>query len=241
MQTIMTLCKKEFKAYFLSPIAYVFITVYLVVTNFLFFQGFFLMNQADMRGYFALLPWIFLFFIPAITMRIWAEEKKMKTLELLLTWPVRDLDVVIGKFLASFFFLAIAILLSITVPITIAILGKPDFGPIIGGYLGALLMGGAYLAIGLWISSLTENQIVAFIGGVVITFAMFIIGNQFVTMVLSGWASFLLPIFNYIGLGNHFDSIGRGVVDSRDILYYLLVIGFFLFLNVRSIESRKWE
>jgi len=241
MQTIMTICKKEFKAYFLSPIAYVFITVYLVVTNFLFFQGFFLMNQADMRGYFSLLPWIFLFFVPAITMRIWAEEKKMKTLELLLTWPVRDLDVVIGKFLASFFFLAIAILLSITVPITIAILGKPDFGPIIGGYLGALLMGGAYLAIGLWISSLTENQIVAFIVGVVITFAMFIIGNQFVTMVLSGWASFLVPIFNYMGLGNHFDSIGRGVVDSRDIIYYLLVIGFFLFLNVRSIESRKWE
>jgi ABC-2 type transport system permease protein len=237
----MTICKKEFKAYFLSPIAYVFITVYLVVTNFLFFQGFFLMNQADMRGYFSLLPWIFLFFVPAITMRIWAEEKKMKTLELLLTWPVRDLDVVIGKFLASFFFLAIAILLSITVPITIAILGKPDFGPIIGGYLGALLMGGAYLAIGLWISSLTENQIVAFIVGVVITFAMFIIGNQFVTMVLSGWASFLVPIFNYMGLGNHFDSIGRGVVDSRDIIYYLLVIGFFLFLNVRSIESRKWE
>jgi ABC-2 type transport system permease protein len=237
----MCICKKEFKAYFLSPIAYVFITVYLVVTNFLFFQGFFLMNQADMRGYFSLLPWIFLFFVPAITMRIWAEEKKMKTLELLLTWPVRDIDVVIGKFLASFFFLAIAILLSITVPITIALLGKPDFGPIIGGYLGALLMGGAYLAIGLWISSLTENQIVAFIVGVVITFAMFIIGNQFVTMVLSGWASFLVPIFNYVGLGNHFDSIGRGVVDSRDILYYLLVIGFFLFLNVRSIESRKWE
>lgn len=238
MQTIMSICKKEFKAYFLSPIAYVFITVYLVVTNFLFFQGFFLINQADMRGYFALLPWIFLFFVPAVTMRIWAEEKKMKTLELLLTWPVRDLDVVIGKFLASFFFLAIAILLSITVPITIAIIGRPDLGPILGGYLGALLMGAAYLAIGLWVSSLTENQIVAFIVGVVVTFLLFIVGNPFVTMAVPSW---LVPIFTYLGLGNHFDSIGRGVVDSRDIIYYLLVVSFFLFLNVRSIESRKWE
>jgi ABC-2 type transport system permease protein len=234
----MSICKKEFKAYFLSPIAYVFITVYLVVTNFLFFQGFFLINQADMRGYFALLPWIFLFFVPAVTMRIWAEEKKMKTLELLLTWPVRDLDVVIGKFLASFFFLAIAILLSITVPITIAIIGRPDLGPILGGYLGALLMGAAYLAIGLWVSSLTENQIVAFIVGVVVTFLLFIVGNPFVTMAVPSW---LVPIFTYLGLGNHFDSIGRGVVDSRDIIYYLLVVSFFLFLNVRSIESRKWE
>ncbi len=236
--TVLSIFKKEFRAYFLSPIAYVFTTVYLMVTNFLFFQGFFIINQADMRGYFGLLPWVFLFFVPAITMRIWAEEKKLKTLELLLTWPVSDFAVVVGKFLASFAFLTIVILLSITVPITVALLGNPDMGPIIGGYLGALLMGGAYLAIGLWVSSLTENQIVAFIVGVVVTFALFIVGNQFVTMAVP---SALVPIFSYLGLGNHFDSIGRGVVDSRDIVYYLSIIGFFLFLNVRSIESRKWE
>lgn len=236
--SVLSIFKKEFRAYFLSPIAYVFTTVYLMVTNFLFFQGFFIINQAEMRSYFGLLPWVFLFFVPAITMRIWAEEKKMKTLELLLTWPVSDMAVVVGKFLASFAFLTIVIVLSISVPITVAILGNPDMGPIIGGYLGALLMGGAYLAIGLWVSSLTENQIVAFIVGVVVTFALFIIGNQFVTMAIP---SALVPVFNYLGLGNHFDSIGRGVVDSRDIVYYLSVIGFFLFLNVRSIESRKWE
>ncbi|MBD3345069.1 MAG: ABC transporter permease subunit [Chitinivibrionales bacterium] len=239
MQNILAIFKKEFRAYFLSPIAYVYITVYLVVTNFLFFQGFFLINQADMRGYFGLLPWVFLFFIPAVTMRTWAEEKKLKTMELLLTWPVKDVDVVIGKFLASFAFLGIIIVLSVTIPITIAFLGNPDLGPIIGSYVGALLMGAAYISIGLWVSSLTENQIVAFILGVVVTFVLFIIGSPFVTMAIN--QPLLVSVLTYLGLGNHFESIGRGVVDSRDIVYYFSVIGFFLFLNVRSIESRKWE
>ncbi len=238
MDNITTIFKKEFKTFFISPIAYIFITVYLVVTNFLFFQSFFLINQADMRAYFSLLPWIFLLFIPAITMRSWAEEKKLKTLELLLTWPISDFQVVAGKFLAAFSFLAITILLSISVPITVTLLGNPDMGPIWGGYIGSLLMGGAYLAIGLWISSLTENQIVAFILGVVVTFALFIIGNPFVTMASP---SVLVPVLNYIGLGNHFESIERGVIDTRDILYYFSVIGFFLFLNVQTLGSRKWE
>lgn len=238
MENVLAIFKKEFKSFFISPIAYVFITVYLVVTNFLFFQGFFIINQADMRGYFGLLPWIFLFFVPAITMRSWAEEKKVRTLELLQTWPVSDVQVVLGKFLASFFFLSIAILLSITIPITIFLIGSPDPGPIIGGYLGALLMGAAYLSIGLWISSHTENQIVAFILGVVATFVLFIIGNQFVTLVAP---TSIVPVLTYLGLGNHFESIERGVIDSRDIIYYLSVIGFFLFLNVQSLGSRKWE
>ena len=238
MNIISAIIKKEFKSYFISPIAYVFIVVYLVVTNFLFFQGFFLMNQASMRNYFGILPWIFLFFVPAITMRSWAEEKKVKTLELLLTWPVSDMQIVLGKFLASFCLLAVVILCSLTVPITIMLLGKPDMGPIIGGYAGSFLMGGAYLAIGLWVSSLTENQIVAFILGVVVTFVLFIIGNPFVTMVAP---SAIVPLLNYLSLGNHFESVGRGVIDSRDIVYYLSVIGFFLFLNVRSIARRKWE
>jgi ABC-2 type transport system permease protein len=238
MDTVLAIFKKEFKSFFISPIAYVFITVYLVVTNFLFFQGFFIINQADMRGYFGLMPWIFLFFVPAITMRTWAEEKKVRTLELLQTWPVTDVEVVAGKFLAAFSFLAIAIMLSITVPITVYSLGSPDIGPIIGGYLGALLMGAAYLAIGFWISSHTENQIVAFILGVVATFLLFIIGNQFVTLVAP---PALIPLLSYMGLGNHFESIARGVVDSRDIIYYISVIGFFLFLNVQTLGSRKWE
>jgi len=234
----MAIFKKEFKSFFISPIAYIFITVYLVITSFLYFQSFFLINQADMRSYFSLLPWVFLFFIPAITMRSWAEEKKAKTLELLLTWPISDVQVVLGKFLAALSFFSIAILLSLSIPITIMILGSPDMGPIIGGYIGAILMGAAYLAIGLWISSYTENQIVAFIIGVVVTFLFFIIGNPFVTMAVPSW---LVPVMSYIGLGNHFESIQRGVIDSRDILYYLSIIGFFLFLNVQSLGSRRWE
>jgi ABC-2 type transport system permease protein len=238
MQNIAAIFKKEFKTFFLSPIAYVFITVYLITTTFLFFQGFFLINQADMRGYFDLLPWVFLFFIPAITMRSWAEEKKVKTLELLLTWPVSDVEVVAGKFLASFALLAIVVLLSITIPITIAIIGHPDPGQIVGQYLGAILMGAAYLAIGLWISSLTENQIIAFIIGVVVIFVLFIISTPFILMRLP---AFISPFFTFVGLGSHFESINRGVIDSRDIIYYLSVIGFFLFLNVCSLGSRKWE
>lgn len=234
----MTIFIKEFKTFFFSPIAYVVITVFLVITNFLFFQGFFIINQADMRGYFSLLPWIFLIFVPAITMRAWAEEKRGQTLELLLTWPIKDIEVVMGKFLASFCFLAIAILLSITIPVTISILGNPDGGSIFCGYIGAILLGGAYLAIGLWVSSLTENQIVAFIGGVVVTFCLFMVGNPFITLLAP---PAIVPLLQFIGIGNHFESIGRGVIDSRDVIYYASVIGFFLFLNYCSLESRKWE
>ena len=241
MDNILAIFKKEFKSYFLSPIAYVFITVFLVVSNFLFFQSFFLINQADMRSYFELLPWIFLFFVPAVTMRSWAEEKKGRTLELLLTWPVSDVEVVAGKFAAAFSFLTIVILLSVTIPITICCIGKPDLGPIVGGYVGALLMGGAYLAIGMWMSSYTENQIIAFILGVVATFALFIIGNPFFTMAIPQWAQWSVPVLSYLGLSTHFDSIERGVIDSRDILYYSSVVGFFLFLNIQSLASRKWE
>jgi ABC-2 type transport system permease protein len=238
MDNILAIFKKEFKSYFISPIAYVFITVYLAVSNFLFFQSFFLINQADMRGYFQLLPWIFLFFVPAITMRSWSEEKKVRTLELLLTWPVSDIQVVAGKFLAAFGFLLVVILFSLTIPITIILIGKPDIGPMVGGYVGALLMGGAYIAIGMWVSSYTENQIIAFILGVVGTFVLFIIGNPFFTMAAP---QVFIPLLSYLGLANHFDSIERGVIDSRDIIYYCSVIGFFLFLNVQSIASRKWE
>jgi ABC-2 type transport system permease protein len=238
MDNILAIFKKEFKSYFISPIAYVFITVYLAVSNFLFFQSLLLIKQADMRGYFQLLPWIFLFFVPAITMRSWSEEKKVRTLELLLTWPVSDIQVVAGKFLAAFGFLLVVILFSLTIPITIILIDKPDIGPMVGGYIGALLMGGAYIAIGMWVSSYTENQIIAFILGVVGTFVLFIIGNPFFTMAAP---QVFIPLLSYLGLANHFDSIERGVIDSRDIIYYCSVIGFFLFLNVQSIASRKWE
>jgi ABC-2 type transport system permease protein len=238
MEKIVAIFKKEFKSYFVSPIAYVFITVFLVVSSFLFFQTFFLNNQAEMRGYFDFLPWIFLFFVPAITMRCWAEERKVKTLELLLTWPVSDFEVVAGKFLAALGFLAVGILLSVTIPITIMIIGKPDIGEMVTGYVGVLFLGAAYLAIGMWVSSYTENQIIAFILGVVATFVLFIVGSPFIVMFAP---TALAPLLTYVGLGTHFNSIQRGVIDSRDIIYYCSVVFFFLFLNVQSLASRKWE
>ncbi|MBI5183653.1 MAG: ABC transporter permease [Nitrospinae bacterium] len=237
MQNIIAIFKREFKGYFNSTIAYIFITVFLVLTGWLFFRTFFIINEAEMRGFFGILPWIFLFFVPAITMRLWAEEKKLGTIEILMTLPVKDHEVIFGKFLASYAFLAVTILLSFPLAITVFYLGNPDKGPIIGGYIGALLMGGAFLSIGLFVSSLTENQIIAFIIAVIISFGLLIIGEQFVLFSLPNW---LVPLFSYLGLGSHFSSIGRGVVDSRDIIYYLSVILFSIFLNIRTLEGRRW-
>lgn len=241
MGTIAATFKKEFRAYFNSPIAYIFITVFLVLSNTLFMIKFFEVNLADMRGYFSLLPWIFLGFIPAVTMRLWAEEKKLGTMELLMTFPVRDRDVVLGKYLASLLFLIITVLLSFTIPLTISLLGDPDGGPIWGSYLGTILMGAAYLAIGLFISSLTENQIVAFIIGVATCLFFFLIGEPFIITEINQFSTALVPFFEYLGLGTHFNDISRGVIYLHDIIYYLSVIVFFLYLNVRSLESRKWN
>jgi ABC-2 type transport system permease protein len=238
MRNFYAIFKKEFKSYFSLPIAYIFITVFLVLSNWLFLRGFFLTGQASMRNFFGFMPWMFLFFVPAITMRLWAEEKKLGTMEILMTLPVRDHEVVLGKFFASFCFLILTIALSFPLVVTVAALGNPDGGPIIGSYLGVFLMGGAYLAIGLFISSLTENQIIAFIISIVVIFALIMIGWD---MVLFSVPSFFAPIFSYLSIGAHFDSIGRGVIDSRDLIYYFSVIGFFLYLNVRKLETGKWK
>jgi ABC-2 type transport system permease protein len=236
MSTTIAIFKREFKGYFASPIAYIYLTAFIVLINWLYMRGFFLINQASLRSLFSILPWIFLLFVPAVTMRLWAEERKLGTLEILMTLPVKDVEVVMGKFLASYAFLSLSILLTLPIPFTLSILGNPDGGQIIGGYLGAILLGGAYLAIGLFASSLTENQIIAFIVGILLCFVLFIIGEQ---LVLFALPSFLVPIFEYLGLGNHFNSIGRGVLDSRDLIYYISIIGFFLYLNVRAIESKR--
>ena len=238
MKTIYILFKKELMSYFNSPIAYIFIGVFLVVSNWLFFNYFFFIAQASMRSYFSLLPWIFLFIAPAITMRLWAEEKKSGTIEFLLTLPVTDWQVVLAKFFSALAFLFIALLLSITLPITIAILGDVDAGPIIGGYLGALFLGGSYIALGLFISSLTKNQIIAFILGLVACFFAFIIGADF---VLTKAPHFALPVMKFLGLGSHFNNISKGIIDSKDIIYYGSFIFIFLWLNTRVIEKRGWK
>ncbi len=238
LKTIYILFKKELMGYFNSPIAYIFIGVFLVVGNWLFFKSFFIIGQASMRGYFDLLPWIFLFLSPAITMRLWAEEKKSGTIEFLLTLPVTDWQVVLAKFFGALAFMFLSLLLSITLPITLVSLGKVDMGPIIGGYIGALFLGGAYLALGLFISSLTKNQIIAFVLGLVACFFAFMIGADF---VLIGAPQFAVPVMKFLGLGGHFYNIARGVIDSKDIIYYCSFIFIFLWLNMRVIESRGWK
>lgn len=238
MRNVAAIARREFQGYFNSLIAYVFLVIYLLLTNWLFFRVFFLNNQASIRLMFDVLPWVYLFFIPAITMRLWAEEKKVGTMELLMTLPITDVQAVLGKYLAALGLLVLALLLTFPIPVVAAVLGNLDWGPVVGGYLGAVFLGAAYLAVGVFVSSLTQNQIVAFIVGVVLIFGLYMLGSDLVLYSVPGR---IAPILEYMSLGSHFESIGRGVIDSRDVIYYLSVVGFFLYLNVRSIESRKWR
>jgi ABC-2 type transport system permease protein len=237
LNNALAVARKEFRSYFDSPIAYIFITAFLLLVNFLFFWTFFVAGQADMRPFFGFMPFVFLFFVPSITMRLWAEERKMGTLEILLTLPVQEKEVVLGKFISSFLFLALMLALTFNVPLLVGTLGKPDWGQIICGYLGTLLLGASYLAIGLFASALSENQIIAFILAIVIGVALLIVGEWFFLMLLP---DFMVPVLSYLGLATHFESMGRGVIDSRDILYYLSIIGIFLYLNVNVVENRSW-
>lgn len=242
MQNSMTILRKEFRQYFDSPIGYIFITVFLVTSSWLFFRTFFLVEEVTVRPMFLFVPWLFLFFVPAVTMRLWAEEKKAGTMEVLMTLPVRDWEVVAGKFGASLLFLVLSLALTFSIPLTSFFLAEKkdliDWGPILTSYLGAILLGAAFLAIGIWVSSLTENQIVAFILGIAASFVLMILGERIVTAFLP---AVFAPWIEYLGLNRHFNSIARGVIDSRDIIYYLSVIGLFLYLTVRSVESRKWR
>jgi ABC-2 type transport system permease protein len=236
MNTILTIARREFSAYFRSPIGYVFLTTYLVLTYFIFFRGFFLIGQVSMRPFFALVPWIFLFYVPAVAMGKWAEERRQGTMELLLTLPVKDRDVVIGKFCAGLGLVAAALVGTFPLALTMSNLGNLDWGVTIGGYLGLLFLGGAYLAIGLVVSSLTQNQIIAFIVSVVMCFLLLIIGEPIVTIALPQW---MVGFVQNLGLTYHFESIGRGVIDTRDVIYYMSVIGFFLWMNWRIIRERR--
>ena len=191
-----------------------------------------------MRNYFSLLPWIFLFLSPALTMRLWAEERKGGTIEFLLTLPVTNWQAVLAKFFGSLAFIFIALLLTLTIPVSLMFISKMDIGPLIGSYLGALFLAGAYLSLGLFISSLTKNQIIAFVLGLVACFGFFIVGYEFVVMAAPGW---LAPILDSIGLGNHFQNIAKGVIDTKDLIYYFSFIFLFLWLNVRVIERRSWK
>jgi ABC-2 type transport system permease protein len=236
MSPALVISRREIRTYFNSAVAYIVVTVFTVLTGYLFFTQLFVEKQADMRGFFNIMPLLFMFVVPAITMRLLADEKSSGTLELLITMPVRDWEVVVGKFLAAMALLCTAIGLTLVFALTVRGLGPLDRGPTIGGYLGLVLMGGAYVAIGVMASSLTRNSIVSFIVAFAISFGLYLLGRltQFLPQSWQGLVS-------YLSIDGHFENIGRGVIDSRDVIYYLSVMAVGLLVATLSLESRRWK
>ena len=235
MTNVWTIFMKEIRSFFNSAVAYVVIVVFLGIIGWFFSNNLFLFNIASMRLFFELTPMVFLFIIPAITMRLLAEETKSGTIELLSTKPLSDTDIVLGKFLSAWALIGLALVPSLLYYITIASLGSIDNGPVIGGYLGLMLMAGVYVAVGMFASSITDNQIIAFIAGFLFVFFFYILDKILVYV-----PGFLTGIVEFLGVDFHFSSIARGVIDSRDIVYFLSVLGFMVFLTVVSVGRRKW-
>ncbi len=236
MGKTLSIYKRELGAYFNSPVAYIVVALYLLVVGYMFFAQFFLVGEATMRDMFGLAPMLFTFFAPAVTMRLLSEEKRSGTIELLITMPVRDWEVVLGKFMAGLSVLAVAILLTLAYPITISTMGALDWGTVVGGYLGLLLLAGAYVAIGLMASSWTRNQVVAYMVAWVITFALFIGGKLLPLMPGS-----IATVIEHLSLDLHFNNIAKGVIDTRDIIYYLSLITACLLVTVQTLDSRRWR
>jgi ABC-2 type transport system permease protein len=236
MTPALVISRREIRTYFNSPVAYIVVPVFVIITGYLFFTQLFLEKQADMRGFFNIMPLLFMFMIPAITMRLLADEKSSGTLELLITMPVRDSEVVVGKFLAAMALLCTAIGLTLVFALTVKSLGPLDRGPTIGGYLGLVLMGGAYVSIGVMASALTRNSIVSFIVAFAISFALYLLGRltQFLPQALQ-------KLVAYLSIDGHFENIGRGVIDTRDLIYYFSVMVVCLLIATLSLESRRWK
>ncbi len=237
MKAICSIAAREIRSYFNSPVAYVILGVFLLLSGYLFFSTLFLSGFASMRNFFGLAPIIFVVFGPALTMRFIAEERKSGTIEQLLTLPVTDAQVVIGKFLAALGVLAVGLLFTIPYPISVMALVAPgahfDLGPVIGGYIGLLLLAGSFLSLGLLASSLTKNQIIAFIVGLVFCFFFFFI-DKLAILLPAGLAQF----FEYLSVDYHFTTISRGVIDSRDVIFYMTIIIISLLLTIRSLRAR---
>jgi ABC-2 type transport system permease protein len=218
MQQAIQIFRKDFRSYFVSPIAYIVIAIFLLVTGWFFFTTFFLFGQANLRNFFSLLPVIFSFVIPAITMRLISEELNIGSYETLMTMPVTYTSVIVGKFMAALAFVAALLLPTLAYPITVSVLGQLDWGPVIGGYIGAVLLAAAFCAIGLFSSGLTRNQIIAFIIGMAICFSLTLIDKMLFFLPRS-----LLGVLAYLGADFHFQNISKGIIDSRDVLYFISV------------------
>ena len=236
MNAALTVAKREIRTYFNSPIAYIVLTVFMLLSGYLFFSSLFIERQAEMRAYFNLMPLLLSFIVPAMAMRLIAEEKGSGSLEMLITMPVRDWQVIVGKFLAGMALLATMVGLTLFYAVTVMLVGPLDRGPAIGGYVGILLVGGAYMAIGVMASTLTRNQIVAFIIGFAISFSLYLFYRLVPFMPES-----LRPLLAYLSVESHFDGMSRGIIDSRDVVYYLSVMVVSLVIATVSLESRKWK
>lgn len=242
MNNILAILKREFAGYFATPVAYVFIVIFLFLMGvFTFYIGaFYERNQADLEPFFNFHPWLYLFLIPAISMRLWSEERKTGTIELLMTLPIAPHEAVIGKFIAAWCFTAVAVVLTFPMWITVNYLGRPDNTVILASYIGSLLMAGGFLAIGSCISALSKSQVIAFVISVVICFLFLLSGFPLVLDFFRAWApqAVVNAIASFSFL-THFESIKKGVIDVRDLVYFLALICFWLYANVVVIESRK--
>ena len=237
-----TVARRELSAYFESPVAYVFLVIFLLLAGFFTFTfgGFFERGEASLAALFTWLPWLFLFLVPAVGMRLWSEERRMGTIELLLTLPVAAWQAILGKFLASWVFLIIALALTFPIVITVNWLGDPDNGVIASGYIGAALLAGAYLAISSMTSALTRNQVIAFILAVMLCLLLVLVGFSPVTDLLSRWASpRLVEAVARFSVLTHYDGFQKGVVDSRGLLYFLSVMAFTLFATGVVIRNQR--
>jgi ABC-2 type transport system permease protein len=238
MSTTFSIARRDFQAYFNSPAAYVVLGVFLLVLGYLFFSTLFLGGFASMRGFFGVAPVLFVVFGPAITMRLISEERKTGTIEQLLTLPVSNFEVVMGKFLAAVGIVIVGLLFTLPYAVSVSFLTASDvpfdFGPVIGGYLGLILLSSAFLALGLFASSLTKNQIVAFIIGLALCFFFYFVDKFAVLMPAKVGA-----VLEYISVDHHFGNIARGVIDTRDLVFYLSLITVFIILTERSLRRVK--
>ena len=234
MGSAMNVFKKEFRGYFVSPVAYIVISIFLILTGWFFFSTFFLYGQAEMRNFFSLLPVIFSFIIPAITMRLFSEEFNTGSYELMLTMPLSGLDIIIGKFMAAAAFVVIMLIPTFSYAVFISFVGDLDWGPVIGGYVGAVLLGAAFSTIGLFASSLTRNQIVAFIAGMSLCFILTLLDKMLFFLPEGA-----LSVFQYLGADYHFQNVAKGIIDSRDILYFISVCFLMLYSTNLVIQEKK--
>jgi ABC-2 type transport system permease protein len=239
---IKTITKRELGAYFSSPLAYIFIVIFLLLCGFFTFMvgGFFERGEASLvRPFFDWHPWFYLFLVPAVGMRLWAEERRVGTLELLLTMPITAWQAIVGKFLASWLFLALALALTFPVVLTVNYLGSPDNGVIFCGYIGSWLMAGAYLAISCITSAMTRNQVVSFIVSVVVCLFFILAGFPPVINMLESWAPRLVDVIASFSVITHFEGFQKGVLDSRDIIFFLSLIGFSLFTTSVILRTHR--